>query len=164
MPRWLRIATYIWPLFTALALWMLIDQFVGSTATTLVCDRPADTCTLSGGSQAKVPPPSRLAGATLRKQLVHKEGDAYYVTLVERAGTQQDIGPYAAFDDRAIASYQRSVDAINEFAKGGAPHLDTTFVYRASLHEKISTLLGAVLVLGIQAVLAVLWLRSRRRA
>lgn len=151
----LRKLTYGWTLVVVLAGWMVYDQVASSVVTTLTCDRAANTCALSGGSQAKVPPPSQIKRAELRVRHIHREGDGYDIYLDE-----QSINPQPAQADDAIASYRRAVDTINAFLRDPAqPHVEASFTYWASLSEKITAVL---ILLGTLAVMAFLVILGRQ--
>ena len=150
--RTLKKLTVGWALVVVLAGWMVVDQIGGSVVTTLTCDRAANTCALSGGSQAKVPPPSQIKRVELRKRHIHREDDGYDIYLDD-----QSINPQPAQDDEAIASYRSAVDSINAFLRDPArPKLAASFTYWASLHEKITAVVILILTLAVMAFLVIL--------
>lgn len=154
--RTLRKLTYGWCAVIALAGWMAYSQVFGSVVTTLVCDRAADTCTLSGGTQREVPRPSQLHRAELRHHLEHREGEVYDIYVDDLA-----IDPQYARSDESIASYRAAASAIDAFLRDPRQRrLEVSFTYWASVREKITAI--GVLV-GTFAVLAFLIVMLRRQ-
>ena len=142
----LRKLTWGWCAVIALAGWMAYSQVAGEVVTTLVCDRAADTCKLSGGTQRAVPGPSKIKTARLEGHWIHHDGQGYDIYLDDEA-----INPQTALADDAHADYQRFVDAVNAWLKDPAqPRLQASFTYTASTGEKIRAvgiLGGAIAVL-----------------
>jgi hypothetical protein len=152
----LRRLTYGWCAVIALAGWMAYSQLFGSVVTTLVCDRTADTCTLSGGTQRKVPGPSQIHHAELRHHIEHRVGEVYDIYLDE-----QSIDPQSARSDESVASYRAAALAIDGFLRDPKQaHLEVSFTYWATLREKITS---AGIFAGTLAVLAFLIIMLRRQ-
>lgn len=155
----LRKLTWGWCAVIALAGWMAYSQLAEAVTTTLTCDRAADTCKLSGGSQRAVPGPSKIHAAALVGHWIHHEGEGYDIYLDD-----QDINPQSAQDSGARADYQRFVDAVNAFLKDPArPTLEASFTYRASTGEKIRAVGILVGTIGVLVFLVILGRRSGDR-
>ena len=152
----LRKLTFGWCAVIALAGWMAYSQLFSSVTTTLTCDRAADTCSLSGGTQRAVPRPSQLQHAQLRHHLEHREGIVHGIYLDEL-----EISPQYARSQESIASYRAAVAKIEAFLHDPTqPHLEVSFTFFPSLRDK----LGAVAILaGTLAVLVFLIVLSRRQ-
>jgi hypothetical protein len=142
----LRKLTWGWCVVIALAAWMAYSQVAGEVVTTLVCDRAADTCTLSGGTQRAVPGPSKIKAAHLEGHWIRHDGQGYDIYLDDEA-----INPQTALADDAHADYQRFVDVVNAWLRDPAkPRLQASFTYTASTGEKIRAvgiLVGAIAVM-----------------
>lgn len=151
----LRKLTIGWCAVIALAGWMAYSQLFQTVTTTLVCDRTADTCTLSGGSHREVPRPSQIEHAQLRHHLEH-EGIVYGIYLDETG-----ITPQYARSEAAVASYRAAVATIEAYLHDPTqPHLEASFTFFPTPKDK----LGALAVLGgTLAVLVFLIVLQRRQ-
>jgi hypothetical protein len=149
--RTLRRFTFGWGAVIALAGWMAYSQLFSSVTTTLTCDRAADLCKLSGGTQRPVPRPSQIEHAQIRHHLEHKQGIVYDIYLDELA-----ISPYAARSDESVASYRAAVAKIEAFLHDPTqPHLDASFTHWASTRDKLGAIgvfAGTLVVLGFMIV------------
>jgi len=153
----LRRLTWGWCAVIALAAWMAYSQLAGSVVTTLACDRAADTCKLSGGTQRAVPGPSKIRTARLEGHWIHHEGEGWDIYLDDQA-----INPQTALDDASHADYQRFVDAVNAWLKDPTqPRLSASFTYTASTGDKIR---AVGILVGTIAVLVFLVILGRRSA
>lgn len=152
----LRKLTFGWCAVIALAGWMAYSQLFGSVTTTLTCDRTADTCTLSGGSQKPVPRPSQIEHAQLRHHLEHREGIVYEIYLGETG-----ITPQYARSEQSVASYRAAVAKIEAFLHDPTQqHLEASYTFYPSLRDKLTAI--AVLA-GTLAVLVFLIVLQRRQ-
>jgi hypothetical protein len=137
------------------AVWLLIctcafmalfvgGMFFGSQAQRLVCDRGNGACELNGRSLVAV---DQVKGAELGTYWNRSSGHFKTVTLLLRDGSKLDAITQGAQSDRSVAEYRAAVEAIRGFVADPArPRLDVTYTYRASVGEKIFSLVGFVVI------------------
>lgn len=122
-------------------------MFFGSQAQRLVCDRQKNSCELNGVSLVAV---DRVKGAELRTFWMRSSGHFKMVTLILTDGKRLDASTQGAQSDRSVAEYAAAVDAIRAFvADPAAARLDVTYTYRASLGEKIFSIIGFVVLVFV---------------
>ena len=130
----------------------------GTQTQRLVCDRATATCQLN---DRPLTPLARITGAELRRTWSRANGTFYEVVLVLADGTRLDACTQSAQSDPSVAEYQATVDALRAFlAHPSEGRLDRSFVYRASLQEKLLMAIRTLVMVGIAAVLIFLWSRS----
>jgi len=148
---WVRAGYWVALLCVLFSALFVCGMLFGSQAQRLVCDRHNGSCEVNGVRLVYV---DEIKGAELRTYWMRSSGHFKMVTLVLRDGRRVDASTQGAQSDRSVAEYAAAVDAIRKFlADPTAPRLDVTYTYRASLGEKIFSVIGFVVLLFVALLL-----------
>ena len=144
----------------------LYTMLFGSEPQRFVCERHSGRCELNGDQITIV---DELKDAGLGTDRTPRSGRGKKVELVLHNGSRFFLDTPGAHSERSIAEYRAAAQAIRAFiADRAQPRLDVTFVYRASLSEKIWAVIAfAVLLLATLFMVALtraLWRRASRSA
>ncbi|HEY4180689.1 MAG TPA: hypothetical protein VGM90_27780 [Kofleriaceae bacterium] len=157
MSRAYKVITWMFAIFFALFVPVIIWQLVADSVTGVKCDRSTDKCEMYGYSHRKFAV-SEVASAEVINWYQHKVGDSVCVQLTMTDGKKQDISPYCAIDKTSAATYETAVAAINKFlADKTQQKLDTSWAYRSTIFESLRGIFGEVLAIIILLFLIKSW-------
>jgi hypothetical protein len=154
---WFRAAVCLWATIVVMTPFMIYSEWFLSTTTRFTCDRGTGICSVDGRS-GNVPRLADIGRAEMDRDFNRRDGVNWGVNLVTRDGKKYALDEQRAIDDRVVADYRTSVKAINAYlANPAQSSLDTSFTYRASLGEKIQSLVYFVFGVFSLLIACALW-------
>lgn len=119
---------------------LFFDKLANAKTTTIRCTRATGTWEVvhDGRALPGAPALSDVAGVEVQARHEHRAGDFTYVNLVLNGGKRFTVTPQGAESAGAVASYRAAAETIRAFLQDpGAPSLEVSTAYRASVWEKI---------------------------